>query len=129
MTLESPKTHAQKSQEELFNFLSNVDNYKSIMPESLENFKKIDDESFLFQLKGMPEIMLVIKETTPHNQVVLGAKSDKLPFTLTAYIEEAQEGSDVQLQFNGEFNAMMGMMIKGPIKKFIATLSENMGKL
>lgn len=129
MTLESPKTHTQKSQEELFNFLSNVDNYKSIMPESLENFKKIDDESFLFQLKGMPEIMLVIKETTPHNQVVLGAKSDKLPFTLTAYIEEAQEGSDVQLQFNGEFNAMMGMMIKGPIKKFIATLSENMGKL
>ena len=99
------------------------------MPESLENFKKIDDESFLFQLKGMPEIMLVIKETTPHNQVVLGAKSDKLPFTLTADIEEAQEGSDVQLQFNGEFNAMMGMMIKGPIKKFIATLSENMGKL
>lgn len=129
MTLESPKTHTQKSQEELFNFLSNVDNYKSIMPESLENFKKIDDESFLFQLKGMPEIMLVIKETTPHNQVVLGAKSDKLPFTLTAYIEKAQEGSDVQLQFNGEFNAMMGMMIKGPIKKFIATLSENMGKL
>ena len=129
MTLESPKTHTQKSQEELFNSLSNVDNYKSIMPESLENFKKIDDESFLFQLKGMPEIMLVIKETTPHNQVVLGAKSDKLPFTLTAYIEEAQEGSDVQLQFNGEFNAMMGMMIKGPIKKFIATLSENMGKL
>ncbi|WP_327018177.1 SRPBCC family protein [Croceibacter atlanticus] len=129
MTLESPKTHTQKSQEELFNFLSNVDNYKSIMPESLENFKKIDDESFLFQLKGMPEIMLVIKETTPHNQVVLGAKSDKLPFTLIADIEEAQEGSDVQLQFNGEFNAMMGMMIKGPIKKFIATLSENMGKL
>ena len=152
MTLESPKTHTQKSQEELFNFLSNVDNYKSIMPESLENFKKIDDESFLFQLKGMPEIVLkkkeavapnkivlgaaggkidfsVIKETTPHNQVVLGAKSDKLPFTLTADIEEAQEGSDVQLQFNGEFNAMMGMMIKGPIKKFIATLSENMGKL
>ena len=42
MTLESPKTHTQKSQEELFNFLSNVDNYKSIMPESLENFKKID---------------------------------------------------------------------------------------
>lgn len=129
MTLESPKTHTQKSQEELFNFLSNVDNYKSIMPESLENFKKIDDESFLFQLKGMPEIMLVIKETTPYNQVVLGAKSDKLPFTLTADIEEAHEGSDVQLQFNGEFNAMMGMMIKGPIKKFIATLSENMGKL
>jgi len=35
----------------------------------------------------------------------------------------------VQLFFEGEFNAMMAMMIKGPISKFIETLAENMGKL
>ena len=36
----------------------------------------------------MPEIKLLIKEKTPCNQVVLGAKSEKLPFTLTANITE-----------------------------------------
>jgi hypothetical protein len=35
----------------------------------------------------------------------------------------------VQLQFEGEFNPMMAMMIKGPISKFIETLAQNMNKL
>ena len=129
MNLESPKTHTSKSQEELYNFLGDVNNFKTIMPESLESFKVLDEKSFLFQLKGMPEIVLELKDKTPHSQIVLGAKSEKLPFTLTANIEEATQGSDVQLLFTGEFNAMMAMMIKSPIKKFIGTLSENMGKV
>ncbi|RYG52732.1 MAG: SRPBCC family protein, partial [Chitinophagaceae bacterium] len=29
----------------------------------------------------------------------------------------------------GEFNAMMAMMIKGPISKFLETLAANMPKL
>jgi len=35
----------------------------------------------------------------------------------------------VQLHFDGEFNAMMAMMVKGPISKFIETLAANMHKL
>jgi hypothetical protein len=35
----------------------------------------------------------------------------------------------VQLHFEGEFNPMMAMMIKGPISKFIETLAQNMNKL
>jgi Na+/H+ antiporter NhaC len=35
----------------------------------------------------------------------------------------------IELLFEGEFNAMMAMMIKGPIGKFIETLALNMPKL
>jgi len=60
----------------------------------------------------------------------LGAASDKLPFTLTgAIIPLSETSSEVQLTFDGEFNPMMAMMIKGPISKFIETLAENMHKL
>ena len=70
------------------------------------------------------------KSATPHHEIVLGAASSKLPFTLTAKIDEnGADNSDVQLFFEGEFNAMMGMMIKGPISKFMETLVENMNKL
>ena len=100
------------------------------MPDSIQKFEVKGEDSFLFQLKGMPEIKLLIKEKTPCNQVVLGAKSEKLPFTLTANITEiASAESEVQLIFDGEFNAMMAMMIKSPLKNFINTLSQNMGKL
>ena len=78
----------------------------------------------------MPEIKLRMKDKTPHSKVVLSAASDKLPFSLIANIDAVSENTcDVKLDFEGEFNPMMAMMIKGPISKFLETLAANMGKL
>ena len=130
MNLESPKVSVQKSSEYLFNELSQVKNFEKLMPENIAKFEVIDENCFEFGLKGMPEIKLVKKEATPNSKIVLGAASSKLPFTLTANLtEEGAEDTGVQLFFEGEFNAMMAMMIKGPISKFIETLAGNMGKL
>ena len=130
MNLESPKTNVKKSAEYIFNALSDIKNFEKLMPENIAKFEVIDENCFEFGLKGMPEIKLVKKEATPNSKVVLGAASSKLPFTLTANINAISENStDVQLFFEGEFNAMMAMMIKGPITKFIETLATNMNKL
>ncbi|WP_035336097.1 orotate phosphoribosyltransferase [Dokdonia sp. PRO95] len=126
MNLESPVKTLDKSPEEVYNFLMNIENFEKLMPENTK-FEKISDTRFLFGLKGMPEIVLDLKEGIPHSKVVLGAASDKVPFQLTADIKElAADKSEVQLHFEGEFNAMMAMMVKGPITKFIGTLSDNM---
>lgn len=126
MNLESPVKTLDKSQEEVYNFLMNIENFEKLMPENTK-FEKISDTRFLFGLKGMPEIVLDLKEGIPHSKVVLGAASDKIPFELTADIKELEASkTEVQLLFQGEFNAMMAMMVKGPIIKFIGTLSENM---
>ena len=78
----------------------------------------------------MPEIKLRMKEKTPNSKVVLNAASDKLPFSLIANIETLSENSSaVKLDFEGEFNPMMAMMIKGPISKFLESLATNMNKL
>jgi DNA-directed RNA polymerase subunit M/transcription elongation factor TFIIS len=99
------------------------------MPESIAKFEVVDADSFIFGLKGMPEIKLRMKEKTANSKIVLGAASDKLPFTLTATIYSiSNSSSEVQFLFEGEFNAMMAMMIKGPISKFIETLAENIKK-
>lgn len=130
MNLESPKANVEKSAEYIFNALSDIKNFEKLMPENIAKFEVIDENCFEFGLKGMPEIKLVKKEATPNSKVVLGAASSKLPFTLTANIETISDNSSaVQLYFEGEFNAMMAMMVKGPITKFIETLASNMGKL
>lgn len=114
----------------MFNFLTNAENYEQIMPQSKEKFVVISKDTFLFQLKGMPEIKLKIIETNEPNLVVLGSTSDKFPFRLKTHIEEAgSDKSEVNMEFEGEFNAMMSMMIKSPLKKFITALTENIGKL
>ena len=130
MNLESPKVNVQNNAAYLFNALCDVNNFEKLMPESIAKFEVTDADSCIFGLKGMPEIKLRMKDKTPNSKIVLGAASDKLPFTLTANIEEISEASAaIQLVFEGEFNAMMAMMVKGPITKFIETLSENMSKL
>lgn len=130
MNLESPKTNVKKSAEYIFNALSDIKNFEKLMPENMAKFEVIDENCFEFGLKGMPEIKLVKKASTPNSEIILGAASSKLPFTLTAKIDAISENAtDVQLFFEGEFNAMMAMMVKGPITKFIETLSSNMEKL
>ena len=127
MNLESPKVTVQKSKEEIFDYLSKAENFKDIMPENIDKFEA-SDNSFLFALKGMPEIRLNLLEQESTNKVVLGSASDKFPFTLTANIEDASsDASEVQLFFDGKFNAMMAMMVKGPLQKFIDTLIKNIG--
>jgi hypothetical protein len=130
MNLESPKVTVEKSALELFNSLSDVRNFEKLMPENIAKFEVIGDDAFIFGLKGMPEIKLKMKEKIAPTKIILGAASDKLPFTLVANIESLSDNSSaVKLDFEGEFNAMMAMMIKGPIGKFIETLANNMHKL
>lgn len=130
MHIESPKKVVAKSDKEVFDFLTQLENYRQLMPGNIEKFEVLEGEKFLFALKGMPEIILKKKEVFPNNKVVLGAASDKLPFTLTADIRAiSQRETEVTLSFEGEFNAMMAMMIKAPITNFIGTLSENLGKI
>lgn len=127
MKLESPKVTVNKSAQDTFNFLSDVKNFENLMPENISKFEVLDNDKFLFALKGMPEIILKKKETTPPNQIVLGAAGGKIDFSLTGNISEIDATtSEVQLVFEGQFNAMMAMMIKGPISKFIETLASNM---
>ena len=130
MKLESHKVTVEKSAEYLFNELNKVGNFEKLMPDNVVKFEVLDENAFIFGLKGMPEIKLKMKDKTPFSEVVLGAASDKLPFTLTADLNSLSENTtEVYLHFDGEFNALMAMMIKGPISKLIESFANNMHKL
>lgn len=127
MKLESPKVTLHKSSQEVFDFLSDVKNFEKLMPENISKFEVLGEDKFLFALKGMPEIVLKKKEQEAPSKVVLGAAGGKLDFALESNISEVSENeTDVTLDFSGKFNAMMSMMIKGPITKFLETLVTNM---
>lgn len=130
MKLSSNTATVNKSASEVCAFLADVKNFEQLMPETISKFEVIRENAFVFALKGMPEIALEVKEVNSPNEVILGAISDKLAFTLTADVEEIDDDtSEVELLFEGKFNTMMAMMIKGPISKFIETLSTNLEKI
>jgi carbon monoxide dehydrogenase subunit G len=130
MFIESPKKTISKTEQEVYMFLTDLKNFEQLMPENIDKFEVLTSDRFLFALKGMPEIVLERKSQTEFRQLVLGAASEKLPFTLTADLNSiGSSETEVTLSFSGEFNAMMAMMIKSPITNFMNTLSENLGKI
>ena len=130
MNLESPKVTIDKSPQEVFDFLTKVGNFEKLMPENISKFEVLEDDKFLFALKGMPEIVLKKKEVQAPNKIVLGAAGGKLDFSLTGDINDTVDGkSEIKLSFAGDFNPMMAMMIKGPISKFIETLATSIPKV
>ena len=93
------------------------------MPGNISKFELLEKDKFIFAISGMPEIVLEKKSEEAFNSIVLGSAAGKLDFTLETVITElCQKQSQVQLNFSGDFNPMMAMMIKGPITKFIETL-------
>ncbi|NJB82601.1 SRPBCC family protein [Wenyingzhuangia aestuarii] len=126
MKLETPTISIAKSTETIFSFLTDLKNFEQLMPSNIEKFK-VDGESFLFALSGMPEIRLVLKEQTPSNKIVLGAASSKLDFSLTILLNSVDDANaTAQLLFDGKFNPMMAMMVKKPLTNFINAISDNL---
>lgn len=129
MNIEGNKVTVKKSAKDVFDFFSKLENFEQLMPENTQKFE-VDGDSFIFGLKGMPEIRLVMKEKTEYSNITLGAASSKLPFTLSSDINEISENeTEVILKFSGDFNPMMAMMVKKPLTKFIETLTENISKI
>ena len=129
MNLKSPKISLSKSAHEVFDFLSDVKNFEGLMPKNISKFERLEKDKFIFELTGMPEIILQKKSEEAPKSIVLGAAGGKLDFTLKANITSIESHkTEVQLSFTGDFNPMMTMMIKGPISKFIETLVTNIPK-
>lgn len=129
MQLESPTVTVNKTTNQLFDFLIDVKNFQSIMPENIDKFEALE-QSFIFALKGMPSIKLKLAEHIKPSKIVLTSASDKFPFNLIGNISAVdKDSSAIKLNFEGNFNPMMVMMIKTPLQKFINTLSENLSQL
>ena len=58
MKIESQKATVQKSSAEIVAFISDIENFKTLMPESINKFEVTSTDSFRFSLQGMPEFEL-----------------------------------------------------------------------
>ncbi len=127
--LESKKVQCSKSTQDLFHFLSKAENYTHIMPDNVEKFEA-DDSSFVFGLKGMPEVRLLIDELIEFSSIKLKAASSKLDFSLVCEISAIDDSnSNAQFIFDADFNMMIKMMVEKPLASFIDQLASKVESL
>ena len=130
MKLNSTVNNINISNNKLFEKLIIVENFKKIMPENISKFEIIDSETLIFSLKGMPAIKLRIGERKAPYSIILNSSESKIIFSLTAQIKKTGDNScSFELEFNGDLNPMIQMMVKSPLQSFINDLSINTSKL
>ena len=130
MKLNSTVNNINISDNKLFEKLVIVENFKKIMPENISKFEIIDSETLIFSLKGMPAIKLRIGEKKAPYSIILNSSESKIIFSLTAQIKKTGDNScSFELEFNGDLNPMIQMMVKSPLQSFINDLSLNTLKL
>ncbi|NVK28274.1 MAG: SRPBCC family protein [Flavobacteriia bacterium] len=126
--IEGREVVINKKQEDVFNHLSVPANFKDIMPEDVKSFEAGDDW-FIFELKGVPAVKMKVAELNAPNSIVLKSASDKLSFELVGNLEEAGDQTKARLNFRGDFNPMLKMMVTKPLTNFLGKLSDQLEKL
>ena len=130
MELKSLISNSKLSAKNLFDKLSVIENFETLMPESVSKFELINSESFLFSIKGMPTFKLKIDEKLTSKKIVLKSVESKITFFLIGFIKESDDkNSTFQIEFKGQLNPMMEMMVKTPLQTFIDDLSKNVKNL
>ena len=130
MKLNSTVNNINISDNQLFEKLIIIENFQKIMPENISKFEIIDNETLIFSLKGMPAIKLIIGEKNSPSSIVLNSSESKIIFSLTAKIKKIDNNNcSFELEFNGDLNPMIQMMVKSPLQSFINDLSNNTSKL
>jgi hypothetical protein len=130
MKLNSNSTHLNISDTTLFEKLCAIENFKLIMPENISKFEILDQSTLIFSLKGMPPIKLIFGEKHSPSLITLNSSESKINFSLSAHIKKIDENNcEFTLEFNGDLNPMIQMMVKTPLQSFINDLSKNTSKL
>lgn len=128
MKLTSDKATVNKPASEIFDFLKNLNNLEQLMPQDkIENWSSSENECS-FKIKGLAGIGMKNNEENAPNKIVLGSHGkNPFPFTLTINISETSESScETQLEFDGEVNAFMKMMIEKPLSNFFNMLANKL---
>jgi carbon monoxide dehydrogenase subunit G len=124
--IDSNKIVIDKSDEKVFLFISDFNNFTHLMPPEVKDLKVTENECS-FSIQGMPTIFLKMEEKTPYSLVKMCSKDGKLNFSLKCILEKIDENSCyAYFNFDAELNSMMKMMVQKPLTNFLNTLVEKL---
>lgn len=131
MDVNTGKVRFSKNQQNAFEFLSNMENYRQLMPDDTKSFEIHESgNGFTVQIGSLPKVGMKLKEKTEVSQLVFESPSPNFEYYLTINISAVDDSSsDVSLDFEGKFNMMIEMMAKAPLTNFINTIASKLSSI
>ncbi len=125
--IESDTVEVNKTAVGIFTYLSNFNNFKSLMPHQVTEWESSENEC-TFNLNGMAKIGMRIVDKTPNSNIKI-TSFGKVPFEFTLNViitETAANACKGQLVFESDINPFMKMMVEKPLTHFFNGLAQKM---
>ncbi len=128
MIIEGKSATINKDIVSVYNFLTDFNNFQSLMPDQITNWQS-DKDSCSFVIQGMANISLAFSEKVPHTLIKL-IPEGKVPFSfgLTIKLSEQDVNTNVKVDVDANLNPMMAMMAKRPLENLVNVMAGNINE-
>ena len=113
---------------EVYAFLSDLNNHEKLMPANIYNWSSTTDEA-RFTIQNMAKLALKVSSRI-ENQEINIIPAEEAPFAVEMKLTISQNGSETEAKLivSAELNMMMKMLASGPLQKLVdhqtSTLKE-----
>ncbi len=115
------------SNQEVHTYLSDLNNIPTILPQDKVSNVVSTQSTLRFTIDGMAEISMKLDEQQEAGSIkMISEGKNPFPFEMKIVVAEEGEESKVTIQFDGDVNAFMKMMIENPLKNFLGMMAENL---
>ncbi len=124
MKLKSEKKLTSRSAAEVFSFLSDMNNYKRLMPDQVTDWNSTTDHCE-FNITGAGKISMDILERAPISEIRMsGRAASTVQFKMNCSIISENESSVVQWFLEAELNPFLESLASKPLQNFLDGLAN-----
>ncbi|SDM61005.1 hypothetical protein SAMN05421813_1173 [Daejeonella rubra] len=120
MTIIESKVSINKPVNEVFDFLSDLNNHQQLMPENIYNWSSTKDEA-KFTIQNMAKLALKVSSITKNKEIIV-KPSEEAPFELElkwTVTEDGEGKTEATYTISADLNMMMKMIVSGPLQKLV----------
>jgi carbon monoxide dehydrogenase subunit G len=120
MTIIESKVSINKPIDEVFDFLSDLNNHQQLMPENIYNWSSTIDEA-KFTIQNMAKLALKVSSITKNKEIIV-KPSEEAPFELElkwTVTDEGEGKTEATHTISADLNMMMKMIVSGPLQKLV----------
>ncbi|MBK6521470.1 MAG: hypothetical protein KBG47_03205 [Bacteroidia bacterium] len=130
-SIPSSETKTVSTNKELYEFLGNFANFKSILPEDrTENFSH-DENSCSFNIKGIAPLKIVFAEKVPYTKIKYNSEGLKrFDFFLEVNFKGSEnEVGECKVELSGDMNPFILKMAEAPLKALVNSMNQKLSEL
>jgi len=132
MKINGNPTTINATQNKVFEFLSDFNNFEQLMPEQVTNWKS-DADTCTFTIQGMATISLkYTKKEANHLIVVKPEGKTPLDFDLSVHMKPDvldEQKTTAGVEIDAQLNPMMAMMVKKPLQNLVDVIAKNLNEV